>query len=139
YGRGGIDLGGDFRYLEPSSKGELSFDYLADDGVFGGSRSDVRLRISADLADNLRFVVDAENVSDPQYFQDFSQGPEGTSTAFVERRATFSYRDQHWRIDAEAQHYQTIDDTLILPNRPYERMPSVSASADYGWGPGSLL
>ena len=139
YSRRGIDLGGDFRYLEARSKGELLWHYLPDDPVFGGSRSDVRLRNSADLADNLRFVIDAENVSDPQYFQDFSQGPEGTSTAFVERRATFSYRDDHWRIDGEAQHYETIDNTLTEVNRPYARVPSITASGDFGWGPDSLF
>ena len=139
YSRRGIDLGGDFRYLEARSKGELLWHYLPDDPVFGGSRSDVRLRNSADLADNLRFVIDAENVSDPQYFQDFSQGPEGTSTAFVERRATFSYRDDHWRIDGEAQHYETIDNTLTEVNRPYARVPSITASSDFGWGPDSLF
>jgi LPS-assembly protein len=139
YSRRGIDLGGDFRYLEPGSRGEFQWHYLPNDGVFGGSRSDVRLNNISDLTDHLRFAVAAENVSDDQYFQDFSQGPEGTSTAFVERRATFSYRDPHWRIDAEAQQYQTIDNTLVLLNRPYERVPSVSASADYGWGPGNLV
>jgi LPS-assembly protein len=139
YSRRNIDLGGDFRYLEPVSRGELLWHYLPDDSVFGGSRSDVRLRNTADLADGLRLAVDAENVSDSQYFQDFSQGPEGASTAFVERRATLSYRNEHWRIDAEAQQYQTIDNTLVEANRPYARAPSLTASADYGWGPGSLL
>jgi LPS-assembly protein len=139
YSRRGIDLGGDFRYLEPTSHGELSWHFLPNDPVFHGSRSDVRLRNTADLVDNLRLTVDAENVSDPQYFQDFSQGPEGTSTAFVERRATLSYRDEHWRIDGEAQHFQTIDNTLPESNRPYARVPSLTASADYGWGPGSLF
>ena len=139
FSRRGIDLGGDFRYLEPGTHGEFTWSYLPDDMVFGGSRSDVRLRNITDLADNLRFSVDAQNVSDSQYFQDFSQGPEGTSTAFVERRATLSYRDDHWRIDGEAQEYETIDNTLIEPNRPYSRAPSITASADYGWGPGSLI
>ena len=139
YSRRGIDLGGDFRYLEPGTHGEFTWHYLPDDMVFNGSRSDVRLRNITDLTDSLRFSVDAESVSDPQYFQDFSQGPEGTSTAFVERRATLSYRDDHWRIDGEAQQYETIDNTLIEPNRPYARAPSITASADYGWGPGSLI
>jgi LPS-assembly protein len=139
YSRRNIDLGGDFRYLEPSSHGELLWHYLPDDSVFGGSRSDVRLRNTAELADNLRFLVDAENVSDSQYFQDFSQGPEGTSTAFVERRAALSFRNDHWRIDGVAQQYQTIDNTLVEANRPYAQVPSLTATADYGWGPGSLL
>jgi LPS-assembly protein len=139
YSRRNIDLGGDFRYLEPDSKGELLWHYLPDDTVFGGSRSDVRLRDQADLADNLRFSVDAENVSDSQYFQDFSQGPEGTSTAFVERRATLSYRDDNWRIDGEAQQYETIDNTLTIASRPYARTPSLTASGDYSWGPEGIL
>ena len=139
YSRRGIDLGGDFRYLEPGTHGELIWHYLPADSVFGGARSDVRLRNTADLTDNLRFSVDAENVSDPQYFQDFSQGPEGTSTAFVERRAAVSFRNDHWRIDGEAQQYQTIDNTLVEANRPYARVPTLTANADYGWGPGSLL
>jgi len=139
YSRRGIDLGGDFRYLEPGSHGEMSWHYLPNDTVFHGSRSDIRLRNTSDLVDHLRLVVDAENVSDTQYFQDFSQGPEGTSTAFVERRATLSYRDANWRIDGEAQQFQTIDNTLAHVNRPYARVPSLTASADYGWGPGDLL
>ncbi|MGH8209137.1 MAG: LPS-assembly protein LptD [Steroidobacteraceae bacterium] len=139
FSRRGIDLGGDFRYLEPISHGELSWNYLPNDTVFGGSRSDVRLRNTLDLANDLRFTIDAENVSDPQYFQDFSQGPEGSSTAFVERRATLSYRDEHWRVDGEAQQYETIDNTLVEANRPYARVPSLTASADYGWGPQSFL
>jgi LPS-assembly protein len=139
YSRRGIDLGGDFRYLEPGSHGELIWHYLPDDSVFGGTRSDVRLRNTSELTDNLRFSVDAENASDPQYFQDFSQGPEGTSTAFVERRAALSFRNDHWRIDGVAQQYQTIDNTLVEANRPYAQVPSLTATADYGWGPGSLL
>jgi LPS-assembly protein len=139
YSRRGIDLGGEFRYLEPSTRGDLSWHFLPNDTVFHGTRSMLRLRNTADLIDNLRFTVDAANVSDTQYFQDFSQGPEGTSTAFVERRATVSYRDPHWRIDGEAQQFQTIDSTLAEINRPYARVPSLTASADYGWGPGSLV
>ena len=139
YSRRGIDLGGDFRYLEPGTHGDFLWHYLPDDGVYGGSRSDVRLNNITDLNDRLRLGVAAENVSDFQYFQDFSQGPEGTSTAFAERRATLSYRDNHWRIDAEAQHYETIDNTLVLANRPYSRVPSITASSDFGWGPGSIL
>ena len=63
----------------------------------------------AELPEELRLTVDAENVSDTQYFEDFSQGPEGTSTAFLNRSADVTYRDEHWRIDGQVQQYQTID------------------------------
>jgi len=139
YSRRGTDLGGDLRYLTASQRGELQWNYLPNDTVFGGSRSRVRLTNVAELPGDFRFSVDAANVSDSSYFEDFSQGPEGTSTAFVERRATLSLRNEHWRVDGEAQQYQTIDNTLEETDRPYTRVPRLAASADYGWGPAELV
>jgi LPS-assembly protein len=139
YSRRNIDLGGDLRFLTESQHGSLDWDYLPDDTAYGSYRSRVRLRDVAELPDAFRFTVNAETVSDTQYFEDFSQGPEGTSTAFVQQHAILSYRDDHWRIDGEAQHYQTIDYTLLPMDRPYARVPRLAASADYGWGPDQVV
>ena len=139
YSKRGADVGGEARILTPGEHTELSWNYLPHDDVFGDSRSRVRLENVSDLPDNFRFSVDATNISDSRYFEDFAQNSETTSTAFVERRATLSYRDEHWRIDGEAQQYQTIDDTLAPTDRPYSRVPSLTASADYGFGPGQRL
>jgi LPS-assembly protein len=93
----------------------------------------------ADLPYDWRLNISAGNVSDRQYFEDFSNGPEGASTAFLERRATVSYRSEHWSVDAEAQEYQTIDYTLAEPDHPYARAPHLAADADYALGPDGLL
>src|SRR5438270_124619 len=93
YSRSGPDLGGDLRFLTPHQRGEVDWNYLPNDGAFHGSRSRVRLSDVAELPDDFRLSVKAENVSDPFYFEDFSQGPEGTSTAFIERRATLAVAD----------------------------------------------
>jgi LPS-assembly protein len=134
YSKRGPDLGGELRFLTPVQHGELDWNYLPHDSDFGGYRSRVRFTDVAELPDDLRLGVSAENVSDTRYFEDFSQGPEGTSTAFVERRATLSYRGPHWSIDGEAQQYQTIDYTLAITDRPYARVPRIAVSADYGLG-----
>ena len=134
YSHAGPDLGGDLRFLTESQHGELDWNFLPYDRSFDGSRNRVRFTDVADLADFWRLTLHAEDVSDPFYFEDFSQGPEGTSTAFLERSATFSYRDEHWRIDGEAQQYQTIDYTLAVDDRPYARVPRVAVSSDYGLG-----
>ena len=139
YSRRGADVGGDLRLLTQREHSELSWNYLPNDSVFGDSRSRVRFENVTELPDNFRFSIDATNVSDSQYFEDFAQNPEGTSIAFVERRATLSYRDEHWRIDGEAQQYQTIDNTLASTDRPYARAPWISVNADYGFGPGDRL
>jgi len=139
YSRRGPDTGGDFRYLTSLQHGELDWDYLPDDSVYHASRSRVRLVDVTDLPDGLRLTLDGENVSDTEYFEDFATGPEGTSTAFLDRRAVLSYRDLHWNIQGMAEQYQTIDSTLLLDNRPYARVPDLTVDADYGWGPGDVL
>jgi LPS-assembly protein len=139
YSKAGIDLGGDFRQMTESQRGELDWNYLPNDPAYGASRSRVRLTELADLPWDWRLDVSAENVSDRQYFEDFSNGPEGASTAFLERRATFAYRSEHWSIDAEAQEYQTIDYTLAQPDHPYARVPHLAADADYALGPDGIV
>jgi LPS-assembly protein len=135
YSKRGPDLGGDLRFLTANDHGELLWNYLPYDSVFNASRSRIKLTNILELPDNFRFSIDAETVSDTSYFEDFAVGPEGTSTAFVQQQATVTYRDEHLKVDAEVQHYQTTDNTLAEVDRPYARLPRLAASADYGIGP----
>jgi LPS-assembly protein len=139
YTRRGPDIGGDFRYLTRRQRGELNWDYLPNDAVYHASRGLIRLVNVTELPDNFRLTLDGENVSDTRYFEDFATGPEGTSTPFLDRRAVLSYRGLHWNIEGVTQQFQTIDSTLPLAERPYARVPDLTVSADYGWGPGEIV
>jgi LPS-assembly protein len=139
YSRRGPDIGGDFRYLTRAQHGELDWDYLPDDAVYHSSRSRISLLNVTELPDGWRLTLDGENVSDTQYFEDFSYGPEGTSTPFLDRSAVLSYRDLHWDFHGTVNQYQTIDNTLALDQRPYARVPDVTLNTDFGWGPGDLV
>lgn len=131
YTKRGPDLGGDLRFLSARQHGELQWDYLPNDTLYGGSRSRVQLNDVAQLPADVRLTVDAQAVSDDLYFQDFSQSPAGTSTSFLNRSATLSFRDEHWSVDGEAQQYQTIDTTVLVDERPYARVPRLSVDSDY--------
>ena len=139
YSRRGLDLAGDTRFLSENMKAQLEYSYLPNDDVTGTDRNRFRLASVNKLPYDFRFVVDAETVSDSHYFEDFATGPEGTSTAFLERRAGFRYRDEHWNFSAEAQQFQTIDRDLDEEFRPYARVPRILLGADYGWGPEQRL
>jgi LPS-assembly protein len=142
YQKRGLDLGGDFRYLTSSQHGDLTFDFLPDDRLDNGQdRSHVKLLHVSDLPDDWRFTLNAESVSDQEYFQDFSQGTAGTSTAFLERDAMLSYRDESWRLSGELQQFQTIVPTLILPyiDRPYAEAPRLVADGHFAMGPAEEL
>jgi LPS-assembly protein len=139
------DLAGDFRYLTESSHGGLQWNYLPRDSLYksqyndGEERSRIRFTDVTELPGTFRLSLQGDNVSDSHYFENFAQGPEGTATAFLDRAALVSYRDEHWRFDGEAENYQTVDSNLPLEERPYTRLPRVALDGDFGWGPGELL
>ena len=139
YSRRNVDLGGEARYMNSFDHGEITWNFLPYDSVFNAGRSRFKITNSMELPADFRFTIDAENVSDTRYFEDFAQGPEGTSTAFLQQQAKVTYRDEHWKFDGEIQHYRTTDYTLDEADRPYSRLPSLGVSADFGWGPAEQL
>ena len=134
YGKRGVDLGGELRFLTDRQRGTLTFNYLPNDEVTDSDRSRIQLKHIADLPGEWRFRIDATDVSDSNYFEDFAQGPEGTSVPFAERLAEASYRDEHWNVRAQLQDFQTIDEDLPVADRPYARTPRVLASGDWDLG-----
>ncbi|MBV6422794.1 MAG: LPS-assembly protein LptD [Steroidobacteraceae bacterium] len=134
FARRGIDVAGNFRYLTRASRGKLDVSYLPDDRLFDDDRSYVHLGHRSELPAGWRFSIDAANASDTQYFEDFGQGPEGTSIAFVERTAELTYRDAHWNLRGAFQDFQTIDVDVAAIDRPYAAVPQLYASADYRVG-----
>ena len=148
YTRRGIDLGGDARYMTDAQNGELIWHFLPDDsqargeGLSNHDRSYVHLTQTTELPDDFRLHVDAANVGDSLYFQDFGQGPEGTSVAYLQRTAALSHRDQNWLLSARFQQYQTLDvvEQLLEPTeRPYARLPQLVANSNFVVGPAGVL
>ena len=148
YTRRGVDIGGDARYMTDTQSGELIWHFLPYDAQASGEgltdhdRSYVHLTQTTELPDDFRLHLDAANVGDSLYFQDFGQGPEGTSVAYLQRTAALSYRDENWRLGARVQQYQTLDaiDQLLEPTaRPYARLPQIVADSDFVVGPAGIL
>ena len=131
YGRRGLDIGGQFRYLTREHRGELRFNVLPGDSLRNADRDWLRLRHRSDLPAGWRLDLDAQSVSDAEYFEDFAAGVEGTSTPFLRRSARLGYRDDHWSLRAEAEYFQTIDRALAAIDRPYRRLPRLLASGDW--------
>jgi LPS-assembly protein len=138
YSRRGIDFAGELRYLTLRQRGSLDFNYLPGDDLAGIDRTHARWRHVAELPGDWRVRVDATDVGDSRYFEDFALGPEGTSVPFTERLAQASYRDEHWNVRAQVQHFQTLDEELLEELRPYARVPRVLASGDWDSGLGAI-
>jgi len=138
YGKRGVDFAGELRYLTPRQRGTLDFNFLPSDDIEGIDRTHVHLVHIADLPGDWRFRIDATDVGDSSYFEDFAHGPEGTSVPFTERLAEASYRNEHWNVRGQVQDFQTIDEDLPTEDRPYARTPRVLASGDWDLGQGAI-
>jgi LPS-assembly protein len=131
YSRRGLKLGSEFRALEKYGRGELQVDFMPSDslpvdGLTGQHRSYQRLATEWQLPASWRARLNAENVSDTHYFEDFSQGPLASSTTFLARHAELGYRDDNWRARVELLQFQTLDQQLTGTDRPYALFPRVS-------------
>ncbi len=130
--RRGVQLGGEFRFLTESSRGQVEENFLPHDAVENGDRAYIHVTDITNLGQGLRFDTDIASVSDSNYFSDFAVGADQTSVTFLERRAEILYYDDAWRIRAQVQNFQTIDTSIDAGDRPYSRVPRVQA---YGLWP----
>ena len=122
--RRGAKLDTEFRYLLSNGKGILETQYLPDDQQRGGERSLVRFISQTDFTRSLRLDLEGANSSDDQWFEDFGQGPAGTSVTYLSRSAQLSYLAKDWLVFARAQNFQTIDGERIAErDRPYTVLP----------------
>jgi LPS-assembly protein len=127
YAQRGVKLSSELRVLQERGRGELQVDVMPHDSLTGTQRNYQRINTEWQLPGSWRARVNAENASDTRYFEDFAQGPLASSTAFLARRAEFSYRDDIWQAAAELLQFQTLDTQLPRTQRPFALLPRLTA------------
>ena len=132
----GVQLGGEFRYLTRRDSGLLKGEYLFDDDETRTDRSLIGIEHQSALPFGWRARVDATNVSDPTYFEDFGRGIDETSLTHVPRLVDAEFFNGPWAALVRIEDYQTIDQTLQREQRPYTRIPQVAIR---GFAPNSWL
>ena len=133
YSKRGLRLNSEFRYLSSLGRGSATAEYLPDDQQSGDSRLLLHLVDQSDFSDRLRLGIDAADVSDDHWFEDFGLGPEGTSVSYLNRVANLVYLDDDWSASLRAQNFQTIDATIDELDRPYTLLPQLAVR---GYFPG---
>ena len=122
-GRRGLQLGGEFRYLEKTYSGQVWADILPSDSVAKRDRYQVDIthqqRFSPRLSGNLRL----HKVSDTDYFTDLSGQVNQTSTVNLPREASLAYQGDRWNGGLRVQTYQALGG---VTSAPYERLPQVT-------------
>ena len=125
YGRRGVLLDGELRYLLPWLSGEARQSVLPDDDLTGDTRWQVRQNHRAWLGRDFRATLDVHRVSDDDYLDDFGAGLDDSTVNNLESRSTVSYQRPNWGVDASAQVFQTVDPDVAPAAEPYDRLPRV--------------
>lgn len=141
----GLQLGGEFRYMNPTGRGEARAEVLSNDQQIGRDRWGLFTKHQQSFGDSWNTLLNLNRVSDGRYFTDLSTLVAVTSQVFLPNDATLA-RSGVWgnggtyAVSAFAQRWQTLQADLLAPlTPPYNRQPQLSLTAQQiGVGRGDL-
>jgi LPS-assembly protein len=124
--RRGLQLGGQYRYLEPSYGGETTAEYLPHDAVTGSRRwlLDSQQGFTGWAGWSGGWLL--RGVSDDNYFVDFSRSIVTSAERSLPRDAFVSRHLGDWHLRARVLQYQNILDARLAP--PFDRLPQLQLS-----------
>jgi LPS-assembly protein len=134
----GIDLAGEFRYLEPDYKGTLRGNYLPGDRLRDMDRWGYALEHHQTFAQGLHggggLELNVNRVSDDNYWRDFSRSSSSLTQRLLAGDANFNWAYRDFTFMARAQRWQALQDPASLFVPPYDRAPQFNAA----WAPRKL-
>ncbi len=141
----GVDLGTEFRYLEPDYRGTLRASYLPNDTLrdqdrwsFGLKHSDRLWR--SQVPGGIGLNLELNRVSDNNYWRDFTSRE---NSAILTQRllvndGSLSWGQGPFSLQVRAQKWQTLQDVSAPITPPYDRLPQVVARYTENRLPGGL-
>ncbi|MFD0668170.1 LPS-assembly protein LptD [Ramlibacter sp. MAHUQ-53] len=132
----GLNLGGEFRYLEPDHRGTLRASMLPGDPLRDQDRWSYSLRHNdrltrTPLPGGMGLNLELNRVSDDNYWRDFTRGTSFfTGTTSLTQRllandGSFTWGQGAWSLQARALKWQTLQDVSAPIVPPYDRLPQL--------------
>lgn len=143
----GLQLGGEYRYLNTGGRGDVRAEMLANDQQVGRDRWGVFTKHQQRVGDSWNSTVNINRVSDGKYFTDLSTQVAVTSQVYLSNDAALS-RSGTWGgtgtygFTAYAQRWQTLQSDPLVPlTAPYNREPQLTLTAQRitNWGDFDML
>ena len=126
----GVMLNGEYRYLFSKGHGQVNVEYLPGDPRYNDEdRSSLHFEHRQSFFSSGTINLLYNEVSDQQYFEDFGNSIDTTSTRYLPRYAITNNRwmlnDHKLVVRSYVQDYQVVDDSLPVTSRPYTRLPKI--------------
>jgi LPS-assembly protein len=126
----GVQLQGEFRYLQDNFAGTSNLEYLPSDTLSNETRYYANLKHQHRFGNGWSAGYSLEKVSDDQYFSEMSTRIVTTSRINLPQQFNLDYADENWRFNAIAQKFQT----LRADSYPYERLPQMTLVGNKYYG-----
>jgi LPS-assembly protein len=125
----GLDMGAEFRYLEPTYNGTLRGSYMPDDKLRDRDRWSYAAKHSGSIdtgisgLGKLGLNLNLNRVSDDNYWSDFGLQSSSLTERLLANEGTLSWASGNFSSSIRALKWQTLQDaaTPIVP--PYDRLP----------------
>src|SRR3569832_684370 len=121
----GLLTRGEFLYLNPSNSGRIEAEYLPNDALFGSDRGALSAQHRHALTPRWQADGTFNYVSDTRYLGELGGNLATASITHLERRLDFNYTGERNQFLGRVQGYQTVDETIAAPDRPYQRLPQL--------------
>ncbi|HUN69441.1 MAG TPA: LPS assembly protein LptD, partial [Burkholderiales bacterium] len=131
--RRGEQLKTDFRYMDRNYFGEVRYDILPHDNVFGATRTGFSMQHQQRITPQLFGSIDYNKVSDYRYFVDLTTQVKQTSTGILPQQGNLNYSGAvggtSFYLNTLVQKFQTLQDPLSPITPPYDRLPQFNFGA----------
>lgn len=134
----GVQLNGEFRYLDTTYFGQSHVEYLPSDQLTGKSRNAYSIVHNHTLLPSLTGLVNINGASDDTYFTDLSSRLAVTSQTNLIRQGVLTYGGGWWTATLQALRYQTLQDPKTPVTEPYYMLPQALVSVVRPDLPGGL-
>ena len=125
----GVELGGQFRYLEPSYQGQMRLDYMPSDRLRDRNRWGFSALHNGTVDTGIEAIgsvgvgINLNRVSDDNYWRDFSHSTPSLTQRLLTNEASVGWGRGNLSLGARALKWQTLQDTSSPITPPYDRMP----------------
>jgi len=127
----GVNLGAEFRYLEPTYQGQLQLDYMPGDRLRDRDRWSYSLQHQGQLSSpwgGLGLNLNLNRVSDNDYWRDFTRNTNRNrllNSRLRQSDASLSWSGQDSTLLLRTLKWQTLQDVSSPITPPYDRMPQL--------------
>jgi LPS-assembly protein len=123
----GMQVAGEFRYLEPKFSGQIDAEFLPHDRIAEEDRYFLGIHHVESLWPGWTASLNAQKVSDDNYFRDLTTKIALTSQTNLPRDLQLNYGSDIWALTARVLGYQTLQDIGNDVPIPYNILPALTA------------